>query len=108
MKLLLDESLPRQLVSSFPETFEVVTVQQMSWAGTENGKLLELAAQSGFVVLVTADKGIQYQQDPKSLPITVVVLSANRTRVEDLQPLVPELLDLLSQELDLKVYHIGA
>ena len=108
MKLLLDESLPRQFVASFPETFEVATVQQMSWVGTENGELLELAAQSGFVVLVTADKGIQYQQDPKSLPLAVVVLSANRTRVEDLQPLIPELLELLSQELELNVHHIGA
>ena len=108
MKLLLDESLPKQLISSFPEEFEVTTVQQMGWTGTENGELLTLGAENEFAVLVTADKGIEYQQDPKSLPITVVVLSAHRTRVQDLQPLIPGLLGLLSKRLELKVYHVGA
>ena len=60
MKLLLDESIPRQLVSDFPDTVEVTTVQKMDWAGTKNGVLLGLAAESGFDALVTADKGIEY------------------------------------------------
>ena len=47
MKLLLDESIPRQLLSDFPETLEVTTVQKMGGAGTKNGVLLGLAAESG-------------------------------------------------------------
>ena len=33
MKLLLDESAPRRLVSLLPRRFEVRSVQQMGWAG---------------------------------------------------------------------------
>ncbi len=78
MKLLLDESIPRQLISDFPETIEVTTVQQMEWAGTKNGVLLALAAESGFGAFVTADKGIEYQHNPESFPLPVVVLLGYR------------------------------
>ena len=43
MKLLLDESVPRRLASSFPEAFTLRTVQEMGWAGTGNGLLLSLS-----------------------------------------------------------------
>ena len=45
MKLLLDESVPRRLASSFPEAFTLRTVQEMGWAGTGNG------CQTGRVLL---------------------------------------------------------
>ena len=51
MKLLLDESVPRRPASSFPKSFSLHTVQGMSWAGTENGRLLSMAAREGFDAL---------------------------------------------------------
>ncbi len=63
MKLLLDESVPRRLAASFPESFTVHTVQQMGWAGTGNGLLLSLAAGRGVDALVTVDRGIEHQQN---------------------------------------------
>ena len=63
MKLLFDESVPRRLASSFPESFTVQTVQGMGWAGTANGLLLTLAAAEGFDALVTVDRGIEHQQN---------------------------------------------
>lgn len=108
MKLLLDESIPRQLISDLPETVEVTTVQKMEWAGTKNGVLLQLASESGFDAFVTADKGIEHQHNPGSFPLPVVVLLGHRTRWQDLQPLIPELLELLEQDLETKVYHVGA
>ena len=89
MKLLLDESVPRKLGDSFPETFEIHTVPGMGWAGTENGELLRRAAHSGFGALITADSNIEHQQNPKALPIAVVVLRAPKNRLQELQPLVP-------------------
>ena len=63
MKLLLDESVPRRLASSFPESFTVRTVQQMGWTGTGNGLLLSLAAGEDFDAFLTVDRGIEHQQN---------------------------------------------
>lgn len=41
MRLLLDENLDRRLKRFFGDGHEVVTVQERSWGGKENGELLE-------------------------------------------------------------------
>ena len=43
-----------------------------------------------LAALITADKNIQHQQNLEALPCPVVVLSAHRTRLQDLLPLVPK------------------
>jgi predicted nuclease of predicted toxin-antitoxin system len=108
MKLLLDESIPRKLIASFPDHFDVTTVQVMGWAGTKNGALLRLAAEREFVALVTADKGIEYQQNQANLPCSVVIMRANRTRLLELAPLVPKVVTLIENGLDIGVYHVDA
>jgi predicted nuclease of predicted toxin-antitoxin system len=108
MKLLLDESIPRQLAKSFPEKFEVLTVAQMGWSGTANGALLKLAKEHGFDALITADRGIAHQQNPSTLPVSVVVMIANRTRLQELQPLVQSVVDLLLKQTTIGVYHVAA
>ena len=107
MKLLLDESIPRKLKSYFPDRFIVSTVPQMGWAGTKNGKLLALAADDNFSVLITSDRGMEYQQNLASLPITIIVLSAYRTRVADLSPLIPQVVELLNSDPELGVYRVA-
>ena len=62
MKLLLDESVPRRLASSFPEPFTVRTVQNMGWKGTGNGRLLLLAASQEFDAFVMVDQGVEHEQ----------------------------------------------
>ena len=107
MKLLLDESIPRKLSGYFPDRFEVLTVPQMGWAGTKNGELLKLAADHNFRALITADKGIEYQQNIATLPVTILVLTAHRTRAADLAPLVPRALELLQQTNDIGIYRVA-
>jgi predicted nuclease of predicted toxin-antitoxin system len=107
MKLLLDESIPRQLARFFPGTFEVHTVVQMGWGGTSNGALLQLGADHGFEAFVTADRGIAHQQNPSNLPLIVVVMVAGRTRVQELQPLVPRVVELLLRRPSTGVYHVA-
>jgi predicted nuclease of predicted toxin-antitoxin system len=108
MKLLLDESIPRRLISSFPPEFEISTVQQNGWGGTKNGNLLKLAAMHKFAALVTADRGFEHQQNKATLPVTVIILKSARTRLLELAPLVPLVVDLLKQNTDIGVYEIGA
>ncbi|MDE0354716.1 MAG: hypothetical protein OXU64_03065 [Gemmatimonadota bacterium] len=108
MKLLLDESMPRRLAAFFPESFTVRTVQQMDWSGCGNGDLLRLAAKHEFDALVTVDQGIEHEQNVNRLPIPVVIMRASRTRLKELQPLVPGVLDVLSGDLKRRVYHVSA
>ena len=98
MKLLLDESLPRDLATCFPDTFEIKTVSGMGWSGSENGKLLTLAADAGFKALITVDKNIEYQQNLDRLPIAVIVLSAPRNTIHYLQPLIPQVVITLEDD----------
>ena len=74
MKLLLDESVPRRLAAFLPASFTLRTVQEMGWAGTGNGLLLQLAAAEGFEALVTVDRGIEHQQNVSELPIPVIIM----------------------------------
>ncbi len=94
MKILLDENLPHQLRNELPG-HDVFTVAFMQWGGIENGDLLSHAAAAGLDVLITNDRGIEYQQNSASLPIAVVVVLAKSNTLQDLRPLLPELLTTL-------------
>ena len=108
MKVLLDESTPRRLASSFPGSFEIRTVQQMGWAGCGNGELLRLAANHGFDSLITVDQGFEYQQNVADLPIPVVIMIARRTRLQELRPLVADVIAVLSGDLERRIYRVVA
>jgi predicted nuclease of predicted toxin-antitoxin system len=81
MKLLLDENLPHQLRHELPG-HNCFTVTFMGWAGVENGELLARASTAGFDALLTKDTKLQYQQNPATLPIAVVVISAASNDME--------------------------
>ena len=82
MRILLDESLPKDLVPLITG-HEVVTVPAAGWSSIKNGRLLALAA-SEFDVLLTADKGMEYQQNPGTLPVAILVVRAKSNRLDDL------------------------
>jgi predicted nuclease of predicted toxin-antitoxin system len=106
MLILLDESLPRDLAPLIAD-HEVVTVQAAGWSSIKNGKLLALAA-AQFEVFVTADRNIEFQQNLATLPIAIVVLRARNNRIEALQPLLPELLQLLNPISPRTLRKVGA
>ena len=108
MKLLLDESAPRRLASFFPEQFQVRTVQQMGWAGSKNGDLLRLAAARGFDALVTVDRGFEHEQNPTDLAVPVVIAIVPRNRLQELRPLVPGIVSVLSGDLRRRIYTVAA
>jgi predicted nuclease of predicted toxin-antitoxin system len=95
MRILLDESVPGRL-GPLLVGHSAVTVQRRGWSSVKNGKLLVLAADD-FDVLITADKGVEYQQNLAKLPIAVVVIVAKSNRMEDMVRAVPKLLELLSE-----------
>ena len=94
MRILLDESLPRDL-SALLVGHEATTVRSAGWSGIKNGRLLALAAIQ-FDVFVTADRNIEFQQNLATLPIAIVILVVGRTRIQAIEPIVPELIMLLN------------
>jgi hypothetical protein len=89
----LDESVPRRLAPLIAG-HDVTTVADRGWAGMRNGELLAHAS-SEFEVLVTVDKNLPMQQDLARHAVSVVILDARSNRLDDLAPLVPQLVDTL-------------
>lgn len=95
MRILLDESVPGRF-GSFLTGHTSVTVQRRGWAGIKNGRLLALAA-GEFDVLLTADKGMEYQQNLATLPVAIPIVLTRSNRIEDLAPARPAILAALAE-----------
>lgn len=94
MRILLDESVPSRL-GPLLVGHSAITVQRQGWASIKNGKLLALAA-AEFDVLLTADKGMEYQQNLATLPVAILIVIARSNRIEDLAAAIPVILSALA------------
>lgn len=94
MKILLDECIDRRFAREI-EGHEVQTVPQAGWAGIKNGELLT-KAQARFDAFVTVDRNLAFQQNIPQFTIAVIVLQAPTNRLKDLRPLLPKLLQTLT------------
>jgi len=106
MRILLDESLPRKLALELAG-HEAQTVQKCGWSGLRNGELLRTASQE-FEVLLTGDKNLEFQQNPATLPIAVIVLLAVNNRIETLRPLIPQVLETLKSIRPGQLVRVGS
>ena len=84
----------------------VETVQSKGWSGIKNGRLLTLAQQD-FEILITIDSNMIYQQHVPSFAIGLLVLHALSNRLEDLLPLVPEVLTKIGEVKPGEIAHVG-
>jgi len=90
LRVLVDESLPVELADELP--FEnTSTVRAQDWLGLRNGVLLRAAVAAGFTIIVTADGKMKYQQNLAKIGIAAVVVLRVRNRIEDLRPLIPQI-----------------
>ena len=106
MRILLDECVPHRLRNHLPQ-HECQTAQRAGFGGLENGELLEAAENAKFDVLVTVDRGIEYQQEFGNRKIAMVILCAKSIKLNHLTPLVPALLDRLELIRPGQVIRIG-
>ena len=106
MRILLDESLQHDLAKLIVG-HDVSTVRDEGWSSIGNGKLLALAS-AKFDVFVTADRNIEFQQNLARLPMAVVVLVARKNRIQDIEPLLPELARTLNHLPPKALRRVGA
>ncbi len=107
MRVLLDESVPRQLAAEL-RSHEVQTVVQVGWTGVQNGELLRRAAEAGFGVLVTMDRNLEHQQNISRAGLGLLVVLARDNRVETVVPLAGAIGTALDQVHPGIVLHVGA
>ena len=93
MKILLDECVDQRLAEDIAG-HDVHTVKQMGWKSKQNGELLTLAANQ-FEAFVTTDRNLSFQHNLQRFNIVVIVLTAPTNRLNDLRPIVPEVLKVL-------------
>ena len=62
----------------------------MGW--TRKRGMLRRAAEAGFEVFLTADQNLEFQQNLVPSSLRVIVLAAPSNALEDLLPLVPNVL----------------
>jgi predicted nuclease of predicted toxin-antitoxin system len=77
MRVLLDEQLPLDLSMEL-RGHAVDTVVSRGWAGIKNGELLA-RMRGQYDVLVTMDRGIEFQQRVAVLPFGIVVFAPDPT-----------------------------
>ena len=81
-------------------------VPRMGWAGCSNGDLLRLSTDQEFDAFITADQGIEYQQNMNNLSLPMIVLIARQIRVRELRPLVAQVVELINGDLQRRVYRV--
>ena len=94
MRILLGEMISRKLARELVG-HDVSTVQREGWAGLTNGRLLAVI-DSLFDAFITMDQGMRHQQRLAGRSFAVVELRASSNDIDDLIPLAPRILDVLS------------
>ena len=106
MRVLLDESIPIDFALDLPE-LKPQTVIGLGWAGLKNGALLRQAV-GQFEVLITMDKNLQFQQNLAAHAIAVVLIRARSNRIQDLRPLVPQIVTAVAASEPSTIRVVGA
>ena len=83
--------MPRRLKREFVG-HEVSTVDEAGFKGLKNGQLLRIASEA-FDVLITVDRKLSQEQRIADFEIAVMLLIARCNRFEDLEPLIPGVID---------------
>lgn len=87
MRILIDECIDERFRNSLPG-HDCQTAHYAGLAGLQNGELLIAAETAGFDVFLTADQGIEYQQNLAARKIAIIIFRAKSNRLKDLLPLV--------------------
>ncbi|MBX7133520.1 MAG: hypothetical protein K1X67_12675 [Fimbriimonadaceae bacterium] len=98
MRILLDHCVDIRF-KSLLEGHDIAHTKEMGWETLSNGALLDSAEATGFEVFITVDKNLRHQQDLSRRKLAVVTLASRFTGLDDIQRLVPQVLQFLGGEL---------
>ena len=91
MRILLDECVNHKLRNHLPG-HQCQSARFAGFGGLRNGELLAGAEAAGFDVLLTVDRGFQYEQNLSGREIAVVIFCTKSIGLKDLLPHLPSCL----------------
>jgi predicted nuclease of predicted toxin-antitoxin system len=94
MRILLDECIDEALRRHFIG-YECQTCRYAGLRGMTNGDLLAAAERAGFQALITVDQNMAHQQSLPGRAISLIVLHARTTNIDDIVALMPDVLAAL-------------
>ena len=106
MRVLLDECVSEGL-RNYPTGHDCQTARYAGFAGLENGQLLTAAETAKFDVVLTVDRGFEYQQNLEKRKIAVIIFCGKSVLLEDIVPRVPDCLAQLESIQPGQVIRIG-
>ena len=86
--MLLDECVDHRLRNRLSE-YDCQSARFAGFAGLENGELLVAAEAAKFDVLLTVDRGFEYEQNISGRQIAIPILATKSARLEGLVAHVP-------------------
>ena len=102
-RVLFDHCVSRKFAKHLPG-HDVTTARAMGWDDLSNGLLLAAAAGAAIDAFITVDKNLRHQQNAAKMPLAVIVIDSVDNDVQALEPYAPDVLGLLAQRLECKVY----
>jgi hypothetical protein len=94
MRVLLDECVNQRL-RNYPPGHECESAEYAGFAGLKNGELLDDAESAHFDVLLTVDRGFEYEQNLAGRRIAIIIFRSKSIALQDLLPHVPACLAVL-------------
>ncbi len=106
MRVLLDECVDESFRHKLAN-HDCQTCRFAGFVGLSNGRLLAAAENAGFHVLVTVDRNMRHQQNLSARAISIVILKARTTDMDDLLPLLTALLSTLDNLGPGQIVNVG-
>jgi hypothetical protein len=106
MRVLLDECVNEGL-RNYLSGHDCQTARYAGFAGLENGQLLTAAETAKFDIVLTVDRGFEFQQNLEQRKIAVIIFCGKSILLEDLLPMVSACLDSIKSIQSGQVVRIG-
>ena len=85
--------MPLRIVKRGLPARNIVSVQDMGWAGVKNGRLLKLVAVE-FDIFITSDKNLRHQQNLAEIDVAIILIPSNQVPV--VKALLPQIDEALN------------
>ena len=85
--------MPLRIVKRGLPARNIVSVQDMGWAGVKNGRLLKLVAVE-FDIFITSDKNLRHQQNLAEIDLAIILIPSNQVPV--VKALLPQINEALN------------